>query len=238
MNERLINEIRHGERIVGKAREIWGWSGMAGEKRWRRRVGMLTSHIRPGMRVLEIGCGTGLLTDVLCQLGAEVVAVDVSGVLIEQAKQNSKNNIEFIVADVCELKERDASFDFVVGSSVLHHLDIDRALCEIFRVLKKRGEIRFTEPNMLNPQIAVQKNIPFAKKWLGDSPDETAFFRWMIARKIKEAGFFSVNVVPFDFLHPKTPKITVSAIERLSIFIEKIPVIKEISGSLFIRATK
>ena len=71
-------------------------------------------------------------------------------------------------------------FDAVVGSSVLHHLDVAQALRECFRVLKPEGVICFTEPNMLNPQIALQKNISFLKKRLGDSPDETTFFRWQI----------------------------------------------------------
>ena len=39
---------------------------------------------------------------------------------------------------------------------------------------------------MLNPQIAIQKNIPWVKRKLGDSPDETAFFRWPLRRLLEE----------------------------------------------------
>ena len=60
--------------------------------------------------------------------------------------------------------------------------EIEEALRDIYRVLKPGGTIYFTEPNMLNPQIAMQKNIPWIKRKLGDSPDETAFFRWPLRR--------------------------------------------------------
>ena len=67
--------------------------------------------------------------------------------------------------------------DSVVGSSVLHHLEVDAALKEIWRVLKPGGLVFFTEPNMMNPQIAVQENVPAIKERLGDSsPDETRSF--------------------------------------------------------------
>jgi hypothetical protein len=47
--------------------------------------------------------------------------------------------------------------------------------------LKSGGTIYFTEPNMLNPQIAIQKNVSWVKRKLGDSPDETAFLSLAIA---------------------------------------------------------
>ena len=88
-----------------------------------------------------------------------------------------------------------------------------RRLREIYRVLKPGGTIYFTEPNMLNPQIAIQKNIPWIKRKLGDSPDETAFFRWPLRRLLERTGYRDVRIDPFDFLHPKTP---VALIDRLT----------------------
>ncbi len=94
----------------------------------------------------------------------------------------SAPNVQYQIENAYELSYDDAVFDSVVGSSVLHHLEIEKALRDIYRVLKPTGTIYFTEPNMLNPQIAVQKNIPWIKRKLGDSPDETAFFRWPLRR--------------------------------------------------------
>ena len=184
MTNRITKEIQHG-RFLAKhgAGEIWNWESPAGRQRWKRRVQMLSSHLRPGMTILEIGCGTGYFTRELTRHGADIVAIDVSPDLLEIAKAKySAPNVRYEIQNACALTYADAMFDSVVGSSILHHLEIEEALREIYRVLKPGGTIYFTEPNMLNPQIAMQKNIPWIKRRLGDSPDETAFFRWPLRR--------------------------------------------------------
>ena len=64
------------------------------------------------------------------------------------------------------------------GSSVSHHLDLDRALGEVFRVLRPGGRCVFTEPNILNPQVAVMFHLGLTKRYFGVSPDEMAFSRF------------------------------------------------------------
>ena len=57
---------------------------------------MLSSHLEPGMRVLELGCGTGYFTRELARSGADVIAVDVSPELLEIAKANcSAPNVRY-----------------------------------------------------------------------------------------------------------------------------------------------
>jgi len=150
---------------------------------------------------------------------------------------NANNNINAIEIGYAYNFD-DETFDVIVGSSVLHHLDIDKALKEIYRLLKKGGSLKFTEPNMLNPQIALQKNIPYIKKKLGDSPDETAFVKWFLKKKLLYYGFSEIYVAPFDFLHPQTPRKLIPYIEKIGYKLENIPLIKEIAGSLFISAKK
>ena len=113
---------------------------------------------------------------------------------------------------------------------------IASALREIRRVLKPGGTIYFTEPNMLNPQIAIQKNVPWIKRWLGDTPDETAFFRRPLRRLLERTGYRDVRVEPFDFLHPKTPAPLINSVAMLGGFLENLPVVSEFAGSLYIRA--
>lgn len=240
MQQRVAKEIEHGRFLAAHgAGEIWNWESPAGKLRWARRVEMLSSHLRPGMRVLELGCGTGYFTRELARSGANVVAVDVSPELLEIARVDcSATNVRYDIQNACALSYPEAVFDSVVGSSVLHHLEIKDALHEIYRVLKPRGTIYFTEPNMLNPQIALQKNIPWVKRKLGDSPDETAFFRWPLRRLLKGTGFRDVRINPFDFLHPKTPTASISGVSAVGRFLESVPVLSELAGSLYIRALK
>jgi 2-polyprenyl-3-methyl-5-hydroxy-6-metoxy-1,4-benzoquinol methylase len=200
---------------------------------------MLTSHVHPGMEVLELGCGTAYFTKELAMTGAAITAVDISPELLEEARRYcSAANVKFEVQNAYALAYPDEAFDSVVGSSVLHHLEIDEALRQIYRVLRPGGLIAFTEPNMLNPQIAVQKNVPAIKKLLGDSPDETAFFRWPLRRRLESTGFRDVRVRPFDFLHPKTPQAWIPFVQKLDRAAESTPLLREIAGSLYICAVK
>jgi len=240
VDKRLQNEIEHGKFLAShNAGEIWNWETPAGKIRWARRVGMLTNSLKSGMKVLEIGCGTGFFTQEIVKKPVQVTAIDISPDLIEIARQNIiYQNVEFTIENAYDMTFDDQTFDAVIGSSVLHHLDIDQALKEIYRVLKPGGYIAFTEPNMMNPQIALQKNIPALKKALGDSPDETAFFIWNLRTKLKSFGFLEIEINPFDFLHPQIPGRMIKYIKPLTDLAEKIPVFRHISGSLFTKATK
>jgi SAM-dependent methyltransferase len=240
VDQRLAKEIQHGRFLAEHGPgEIWNWESAAGKLRWARRVKMLTNHLAPGMTVLELGCGTGYFTRELARSGAEIVAIDVSPELLEIASANcAVPNVRYEIQNAYELSYPDAVFDSVVGSSVLHHLEIEKAVCEIYRVLKPGGRISFTEPNMLNPQIAIQKNVPWVKRKLGDSPDETAFFRWPLRRLLEVTGYREVRIDPFDFLHPKTPVPLVNPLDSVGRFLESVPVISEFAGSLYVRAVK
>lgn len=240
MDKRLENEINHGKYLSESgAGEIWNWESPAGKERWKRRVDMLTNTITPEQKVLELGCGEGYFTKEIIKSNATVVAIDISPDLLNKARQNiTDSNVKFVEENAYAMSFKDGEFDGVVGSSVLHHLDIERAISEIYRVLLPGGVMAFTEPNMMNPQIALQKNIPWLKRKLGDSPDETAFFRWKITKLLKKYKFKNIEVIPFDFLHPAVPKKLIKTISGVGKAVEKTPVMKEIAGSLFIRAAK
>lgn len=210
--------------------------------RTQRRKELFLSHARPGngAKILEIGCGTGACTKELLSAEWSLFAVDISERMLANAlkKTACPHNLHVFVADVEHLSVKDEVFDAVMGNSVLHHLAVKDALAQIARVLKKGGRCVFSEPNMLNPHIFLQKNIPFLKRLSGDSPEETAFFRWCIKRLFEQSGFTQVNVRPFDFVHPFTPGIFVNTLAGLGLALEKTPLLKEIAGSLIITGVK
>jgi 2-polyprenyl-3-methyl-5-hydroxy-6-metoxy-1,4-benzoquinol methylase len=240
LEERLQNEIEHGRYLVKHGPgEVWNWDRPAGQRRWRRRVEMLMAGLAPGMEVLELGCGSGYFTRELAKSGARITAIDISPDLLEIARCDvPADNVTFLAENAYAMSFENDRFDSVIGISVLHHLDIEKGFSEVFRVLKPGGSICFSEPNMLNPQIAIQKNVPYVKKRLGDSPDETAFFRWQLSRLLQRHGFVDVQVKPFDFLHPNLPGAMVPSLERACLFMERIPFLREIAGSLHIKAAK
>ena len=77
----------------------------------------------------------------------------------------------------------------------------------ISKVLKPKGYMIFCEPNMLNPYIFVQKHSKFIKKNTGDSPTETAYYKWQLKSTLKKQGFTQINIKPIDYLPPFTPNI-------------------------------
>jgi ubiquinone/menaquinone biosynthesis C-methylase UbiE len=106
----------------------------------------LLPHLKPGMRLLDCGCGPGSITVGLAEAVSpgETVGVDASPDAIEAARARaaslSCSNARFDVADVCALPFPDASFDAVFSHAVLQHLpDPLAAVREMRRVLKPGG---------------------------------------------------------------------------------------------------
>lgn len=236
------HEIEHGKLLASKGAEsIWGWGSPAGKVRAQRRANLILSNLPYALRAsaLEIGCGTGDFTSIFAGSISRLTAVDISEELLALARINLSDlaNVDFILSSFEAIPGADR-YDAVIGSSVLHHLDITPALSHIHRLLKPGGVISFAEPNMLNPQIMVQKNIPWIKKRMGDSPDETAFFRWQISRRLEEVGFVDIHVTPFDWLHPLIPQPLIKAVSRIGKFLERTPLLNEFAGSLLISAKK
>ncbi|HMR45159.1 MAG TPA: class I SAM-dependent methyltransferase [Bacteroidia bacterium] len=241
MSDRISNELEHGKKLLeGGAEAIWNWDSPAGKVRADKRADLLVNYSNATKEsiVLEIGCGTGLFSGKFYQrTGAKVIATDLSPELLNVAKEKYPE-VEFVLADAMKLQFDTNTFDVVFGSSVLHHLEFERSLNEILRVLKPGGRMVFAEPNMINPQIFVQKNIPFIKKWLGDSPDETAINRWNFSKLLAQIGFNKINIFPYDFLHPVVPGFLISTVDTIGKIVEKTPLLKEIAGSVIIVAEK
>lgn len=239
-DKRIENEIAHGKLITKEGEQIWNWSSPAGKIRWQRRADLLVSFIgNEDKKVLEVGCGTGLFTAEIAKTDNQIIAIDISPDLLLLAKNEiNLPNVSFEVQNAHHTDFPDSYFDFIIGVSVLHHLDINLAIGEIYRLLKPSGRFMFTEPNMMNPQIVLQKNVPFLKKAFGDSPDETAFFRWSIHKKLKNQGFKDIRIKPFDFLHPAIPGFLIKSLIPALNYLERIPVVKEIAGSLIISGAK
>lgn len=116
-----------------------GYGGYRYDGRWRPFAEKLAAHygIKPGDRILDIGCGKGFLLYDFTQVvpGVEVVGLDVSDYALEHAREEVK---PFLVrGNAIDLPFPDDSFDFIVSVNVLHNLynyQLRQALQEIERV--------------------------------------------------------------------------------------------------------
>jgi SAM-dependent methyltransferase len=237
LTDRLERERQHGYAILEQDERNWGWQTPAGEIRRERRLDWLTRGLE-GARgpVLEIGAGTGTFTRGLAGRLPGLEAIDISEPLLAVARQRCPE-VVFRRMDAHDLQYPDEHFEAIVGCSVLHHLDWNRALLGFFRKLKRRGVLRFSEPNLLNPQIFLQKTVPWLKKRAGDSPDEYAFTARDFRPSLQRAGFTDVEVRPFEFLHPATPPRWIPLVIRIEERLSRTP-LRAIAGSLLISARK
>ncbi|MEV7547452.1 methyltransferase domain-containing protein [Streptomyces sp. NPDC089915] len=119
--------------------------------RWRtaaNSAAYLIGELRPGMRVLDVGCGPGTITADLAERvapGGRVTAVDASRDVLDQAAAHAAERglegaVDFAVADVHALEFEDDAFDVVHAHQVLQHVgDPVRALREMRRVCRPGG---------------------------------------------------------------------------------------------------
>jgi len=240
--DRLAREIEHGRKIVGNAESVWFWESPAGRRRADRRAELFVEHggLAPGKRALELGCGTGVFLERVARCGASLHGLDLSDDLLEKARARVAGlpNVVLDRGNAEATPYPAAHFDAVYGSSVLHHLNLDAALAEAHRVLHPGGRVVFAEPNILNPQVLLMFRFPPFKERFGVSPDEMAFSRFRARRALERAGFVDVAVEPFDFLHPSIPQAWVERSLAASRALERLPLVREIAGSMLMRARR
>jgi len=106
---------------------------------WEHGVALLELlAVQPGERVLDLGCGTGHLTARMAATGAEVLGIDNSAVMIEQARQTYPH-LRFEIADARDFSF-DRPFDAVLSNAVLHWItEPARVLACVRRILRPGG---------------------------------------------------------------------------------------------------
>ena len=96
----------------------------------------LSNIVKPDMKVLDVGCGTGITSKHMAQLGAKVTAVDIAPLLIEYAKTHSKHeNITYIVEDIGNFLVNER-FDIIVFVDVFEHIVPDNIFMVVRRLTK------------------------------------------------------------------------------------------------------
>lgn len=101
-----------------------------------------------GNSVIDIGSGPGFLCESMAHLvgaSGRVLGIDISGDLVElSARRNDRAWLSYRIGDATDIHELDASFDVATCTQVAEYVpDVDKAICEAFRILKPGGRALF-----------------------------------------------------------------------------------------------
>ncbi|HEX2148661.1 MAG TPA: class I SAM-dependent methyltransferase [Actinomycetota bacterium] len=137
----------------------------------RRHIDVLTQFagIRPGDKVLEVGCGAGRYTLLLAEMGINVEGLDLTPKVLEQLRSfnTTGHQIPLHAIDILDCPpEMDGTFDSVIGFFVLHHVhDLRACFTKMAQLVKPGGTLCFIEPNPRSPLYYVQIFCTPGMKW-------------------------------------------------------------------------
>ncbi len=164
-----------------------GWRTLA--RRFREMVPM------PGeLRVLDIGCGTGLSRQIYADRAAEFTGMDLSAEALRLAESRFPRDA-WLQGNACNIPFPKNTFDVVCFSSVLHHIgDFARAVGEGHRVVRPGGFVFAFDPNLFHPAMALFR---CPSSWLyspkGVSPNERPLRPSALREAFRGSGLTSIR---------------------------------------------
>lgn len=199
------------------------WSGVGcPEVRW---VGAQLGNLA-GKRVLDLGAGLGEASVHFARQGASVTALDISPGMLDLVNEVAARygvSVDTVVGSASELSWcADGTFDVVYGANVLHHVDIERCLAEVRRVLKPGGTAAFWDPVQYNPAIELYRRMATDVRTDDEHPlrvKDLALLRSTFS-DVRVQGFWLSALLIFvrffaiDRIHPSADRYWKLVIER------------------------
>jgi SAM-dependent methyltransferase len=165
---------------------------------WERRRALLLAQVRPGERVLDLGCGAGRFVAALRDAGADPVGVEVAEAALERARANAPGADLRAVEPDGSLPLEHASIDLVWCSEVLEHVaDTEHLLLEARRVLRPGGRLVVTVPFHGRVKAAAIALVRFDAHFDPTGQHLRFYTCASLARTLDQAGFEDVQVRPW-----------------------------------------
>jgi dolichol-phosphate mannosyltransferase len=209
--------------------------------RWRAITVRHCFHVLPGESILELGAGSGIWTEHLAAvLGGRnpITAVTFNGDLAERCRARGIANVTVARVDRLADDLKGRQFDYIVGTAILCHNEFARNLAVLYDLLKPGGQILFFEANFLNPQVMVKSLLPAVGRWAGNASCQVGMRKFQLMKAASHQGFTSVEVLPFDIIHPLTPRRLIRLTQGLAFVVEHAPLLRDFCGTLFIWARR
>ncbi|MFL5742640.1 MAG: class I SAM-dependent methyltransferase [Flavisolibacter sp.] len=137
-----------------ETKNFYEYNRIADRKRVDFIAGVLKSTLSPHARILDVGCGNGVISRHLGKLGFNVLGIDVSEKTIETARSLTQlPNVQFLKKSAEELVADGEKYEAVICSEVLEHLnDPGSLLSVLYQTLADKGKLIVTVPNGKGPR--------------------------------------------------------------------------------------
>jgi len=206
--------------------------------RWRALTVRHSFHILPGESILELGAGSGLWTEHLALVLRGENPITAAVFNDDFAAPREIPNTHFVKISNLAKDFPAESFDYVVGSAILCHDEFPQNLAAIYRLLKPGGQILFFESNYWNPQVFVKNHVKSIGRWAGEASCQVGMRRYQLLKAASHQGFTNIEIIPYDILHPRTPRALIPFLQSTAFVMEHTPLVKEMCGTLYIWAKK
>ena len=140
MSKAVSKDVKFWDRFAYR----YSLSPIPNQQIYEKKLALTQQYLKPGMTVLEFGCGTGSTALLHAPYVTHIKAIDFSNnmIAIAQQKATDKNikNITFECAELKDIDENTEKFDVILGLNVLHLLkDKEEILSKVFKLLKPGG---------------------------------------------------------------------------------------------------
>lgn len=194
--------------------------------------------------MLDYGCGIGSSIEKVIKFKPKkITGIDISEVSIKKAINKAKEleiDVEYCVDNCEKTKFKNSSFDIVYGMGILHHLQIDKCLDEIHRLLKPNGTLVFIEPLGTNPLINLYRKFTPNSRSKDEHPLIAKDFNYINKKfnktNIQYYGFLTLVFFPF-YKHPNK-SVFFKILAGLDQFLFKLSFFRLFAWSVLITAKK
>lgn len=201
-----------------------------------KRTAFVREHVPVGSRILDVGCGTGVLAERLLHAGYDVTGADPFAAMLKHMAERDPR-LKTVHAPGQNLPFDDGTFDFTYCVAVMHHVadpkDVRDTLVEMCRVTKPGGLVLVWDHNPRNPYWPIlMKRVP------QDTGAERLIPEQEILDGLKAGGATPVEARPLGMMPDFTPKLLTIPVARLERIIEQVPILNRLCAHNVILARK
>ena len=208
---------------------------------WRAQTVRHLFHVLPGETFLELGCGSGRLSQALlgvtrreCPLTAATFCRGGH----EAALRTLEEPTEVVTLDEFPGPLRGRSFDYLVATNLLDTEHGAEFLQVAYQLLKPGGRMLFFEINPWNPAFRLRRWVTGWLPFLRRGDEEPLPNQIQLYELLSELGFVRISVNSYDFLYRPLPRWLMFPVRHLTLLLENTPGVRRLAGTIVLHAQR